>query len=239
MEYQRGFDELFLIEENIERISYKIEESAIKANKDPREIILVAVTKTVTPEKIDKAIECGIKVIGENRVQEAKEKKDKVKNEAQWHMIGHLQRNKVKYAVELFSMIQSVDDFELAKEIDKRAKEKNKVMDVLIQVNIGNEITKSGITYDKAEELIKNVASLENVKVKGLMAIPPFYENTEKVRPYFQKMYELFLKIKEANIPNIQMEYLSMGMTHDFDVAIEEGANMVRIGTGIFGERKR
>lgn len=239
MEFQAAFDELVMIEENIKKIRYKIEEAAVKSNRDPEDIILIAVTKTVPPEKIDKAIECGVKIIGENRVQEAREKKDKVKNQALWHMIGHLQKNKVKYAVDLFAMIQSVDDLELAQEIDKRAKAKNKIIDVLIQVNIGDEKTKSGVTYEKAEQLIENISTLNNVEVKGLMAIPPFFENTEKVRPYFKKMYELFLRLKEKNIPKVEMKYLSMGMTHDFDVAIEEGANMVRIGTGIFGERMR
>jgi len=225
------------VRQNIEKLRLKIEDAAQKSGRSPEDIQIVAVTKTVQPETIQVAVDCGIKILGENRVQEAQKKVGLVKGDVSWHMIGHLQKNKVKYAVKLFSMIQSVDSYELAVEIDKRAGMLGKVMDVLIQVNIGREKTKFGAEYEETPELIKRISTLEHVRIKGLMAIAPFREDPEDVRPFFRKMRELFLEIKSKNIKNVDMSFLSMGMTHDFHIAIEEGANMIRIGTGIFGPR--
>lgn len=223
---------------NIYDIKSKIAEAASKSGRSPEMVYLVAVTKTVPPERIQEAVNLGLNLLGENRVQEARAKIDSISGDVNWHLIGHLQKNKVKYAIKLFSMIQSLDSIDLAQEIDKRAGQNLKVMDVLIQINIGKEETKSGINVEDALEFTKRVAEFKNLRIKGLMAIAPFKENPEDVRPYFQKMKEIFENIKLQNLENVDMQFLSMGMTHDFTVAIEEGSNMVRIGTGIFGSRK-
>ena len=199
---------------------------------------MIAVTKNFSAELIQEAVDNGIVFLGENRVQEAKSKVDLVKGNIEWHLIGHLQRNKVKTAIDIFTMIQSLDSWRLAEEIQKRAQQADKVIDVLVQVNIGSEETKYGIDPDDTEVFIEKVATLPNLKVRGLMAIAPFKENPEDVRAYFRHLREIFQSIKEKSIENVSMEYLSMGMSNDFEVAIEEGANMVRIGTGIFGTRK-
>ncbi|MCF6095864.1 YggS family pyridoxal phosphate-dependent enzyme [Thermovorax subterraneus] len=225
------------IRKNIETLRLRVKEAAEKSGRREEDIKIVAVTKTVMPETIQVAVDCGLTILGENRVQEAQRKIELVKGDVSWHMIGHLQKNKVKYAVRLFSMIQSVDSYELAVEIDKRAGKFGKVMDVLVQVNIGKEETKFGAEYEETPELIKKISELENIRVKGLMAIAPFKEDPEDVRPFFRKMRELFLELKNLRLKNVEMEILSMGMTHDFHVAIEEGANMIRIGSGIFGPR--
>lgn len=226
------------LEKNIEVLKSKICEAAIKSGRSPDEIHIVAVTKTVLPEIIQKAVNCGVTLLGENRVQEAAKKVNLVKGNVQWHLIGHLQKNKVKPAVKLFSMIQSLDSVELAEEIDKRAREMQKIMEVLIQINIGREESKFGIDVEDAVEFANRIARFSHIKVRGLMAIAPFKENAEEVRPYFRKMHDVFMKIKMLSLKNVDMSILSMGMTNDFQIAIEEGANMIRIGTGIFGERK-
>ncbi|MDK2877644.1 MAG: dependent protein [Thermoanaerobacteraceae bacterium] len=226
------------LEQNIAIVKSKIGEAAAKSGRSPEEIHLVAVTKTVPPETVQKAVNLGITLLGENRVQEAGKKVDIVRGNVQWHLIGHLQKNKVKPAIKLFSMIQSLDSLGLAEEIEKRAGEIRRVMDVLIQINIGREETKAGIDADDAVEFIKKVSQLPHIKIKGLMAIPPFKEDPEEVRYYFRKMNDIFQNIKMMQIENVEMNFLSMGMTHDFGIAIEEGSNMVRIGTGIFGKRK-
>jgi len=212
-------------------------EAAAKSGRKLEDIYLVAVTKTIPVDIIQQAVDLGITFLGENRVQEAKSKVDLVTADVQWHLIGHLQRNKVKSAVNIFSMIQSVDSLELGQEIDKRAAQINKVMDILIQINIGEEPQKSGVDMQKAPELIRSLAKLRNLRVKGLMAIAPLVEDPEKARPYFRKMKQIFDDLARQNMDNVDMQYLSMGMTNDFAVAIEEGANMIRVGTGIFGQR--
>jgi len=226
------------LEQNIITLKSKIGEAAAKFGRSPDEIYMVAVTKTVEPETVQKAVNLGITLLGENRVQEAAKKIDAVEGDIRWHLIGHLQKNKVKSAVELFSMIQSLDSLDLAEEIEKRAGRIRKVMDVLIQINIGREETKSGIDADDAVEFTKRISQLPHIKIRGLMAIAPLKEDLEEVRPYFKKMRDIFENIKMMRIENVDMNFLSMGMTHDFGVAIEEGANMVRIGAGIFGKRK-
>ncbi len=221
---------------NLEEIEKKIQNICNENKIDRKGIQLIAVTKTIDVEKIKEAIDEGILTLGENKVQEIVDKYDKIEEKAKWHMIGHLQRNKVKYIIEKVDMVHSLDSMKLAREIDKRAAQAGKTMDCLIQINIGEEESKSGIDYDDAESFLNEAGNLENVRIRGFMAIAPYIEDKEKVRPYFKKMNELFERMKMKGHED-QMIYLSMGMTHDFETAIEEGANMVRIGTGIFGER--
>ncbi len=197
----------------------------------------MAVSKTVEPERINQAIRRGIDIIGENRVQEAETKFKQITEKVQKHLVGHLQSNKAKKAVGLFDFIQSVDSVRIAEEISRRALEKGKLMDVLVEVNTSAEETKFGIEPDHALALIETISKLEGIKIKGLMTIGLFSDNAEDTRPCFKKLKTLFDNIKSANIPNVEMRYLSMGMTSDFEVAIEEGSNMVRVGTGIFGPR--
>jgi pyridoxal phosphate enzyme (YggS family) len=223
------------VKDNLETINKKIKEAALKVNRDPQEIKLVAVTKTATLEQIKEAINEGVKIIGENKVQEAKGKYQVLTTEVKWHLIGHLQTNKVKYAVEIFDLIHSVDSIKLAKEIDKRSVQFKKTIDVLIEVNISGEETKYGYNPEKVEAFLKEISEFSGIRVRGLMTIAPISKNKEEVRPYFRRLRELSERIRDKNIKNIKMDYLSMGMTDDFEIAIEEGANMVRIGRGIFG----
>lgn len=223
------------VKDNLETINKKIKEAALKVNRDPQEIKLVAVTKTATLEQIKEAINEGVKIIGENKVQEAKGKYQVLTKEVKWHLIGHLQTNKVKYAVEIFDLIHSVDSIKLAKEIDKRSVQFKKTIDVLIEVNISGEETKYGYNPEKVEAFLKEISEFSGIRVRGLMTIAPISKNKEEVRLYFRRLRELSERIRDKNIKNIKMDYLSMGMTDDFEIAIEEGANMVRIGRGIFG----
>jgi len=223
------------VKDNLETTNKKIKETALKVNRDPQEIKLVAVTKTATLEQIKEAINEGVKIIGENKVQEAKKKYQVLTTEVKWHLIGHLQTNKVKYAVEIFDLIHSVDSIKLAKEIDKRSVQFKKTIDVLIEVNISGEETKYGYNPEKIEVFLKEISEFSGIRVRGLMTIAPISKNKQEVRPYFRRLRELSERIRDKNIKNIKMDYLSMGMTDDFEIAIEEGANMVRIGRGIFG----
>jgi pyridoxal phosphate enzyme (YggS family) len=232
------FIKMSFLEENIRNVKESIAKAAEKAGKTSEEIVLVAVSKTVEPERIREALRCGIKIIGENRVQEAEEKFKQIPKESEKHLVGHLQTNKAKKAVELFDMIQSLDSLKLAEEVSKRAVQKNKIMDVLVEVNTSAELTKYGLEPDEVMDFMKKISELEGIKVKGLMTIGLFTSDMEKVRPCFKKLKRIFDQLKEENIPNIEMKYLSMGMTQDYEVAIEEGANMVRIGTAIFGKRE-
>ena len=203
----------------------------------PPGVELVAAAKNRTPDEVLQAVEAGIKVIGENYVQEAEEASAAVGAKAAWHMIGHLQKNKVKKAVALFDMIETVDSVGLAREIDKRCAQIGKVMPVLVEVNSGREEQKAGVPPENAEALIKEISHLPNIKVMGLMTMGPRFGNPEDSRPYFVITRRLFDRIKALEIPNVEMKYLSMGMTNSYRVALEEGANLVRIGTRIFGER--
>lgn len=216
-----------MIEENVKRILGEL----------PAGVELVAAAKTRTPEDILQAVEAGIKIIGENYVQEAREAFELVGRRVKWHFIGHLQRNKVKKAIEIFDMIETLDSPELAAEIDKRCSQAGKIMPVLIEINSGREKQKFGVLPEDAEVLIKTVAELKNIKIKGLMTMGPAFGNPEDARPYFIKTKKLFDKIKALDFPGVEMKCLSMGMTNSYRVAIEEGANMVRIGTKIFGPR--
>ncbi|MFZ1037497.1 MAG: YggS family pyridoxal phosphate-dependent enzyme [Smithella sp.] len=223
---------------NINKIKQRIAAAATRCNRAPESIKLLAVTKTVPIPAIEQAIEAGITVLGENYVQEAKEKIAVIGQRASWHMIGHLQTNKAKYTVNLFDYIHSVDRLELAAEINKRARLIARKINILIEINVSGEKTKNGITASEAIELIKNVSMLESVSVKGLMTMAPYSTNPENSRPYFSELRNLRNKIICEGITNIQMEELSMGMTDDFEIAIEEGATIVRIGRAIFGQRK-
>jgi pyridoxal phosphate enzyme (YggS family) len=225
------------ISSNINAIKQKIAAAAQRAGRDPLSIKLMAVTKTVEPERIGTAIEAGLTMLGENYVQEAKDKITIIGDRAQWHMIGHLQTNKAKYAVKLFDYVHSVDRLELAQELDKRAGQINRKLNVLIEVNSGEE-SKSGIEKTQALELVRQVAHLPNLTLRGLMTMAPYSDNPENSRPYFKALRDLRDDIVRAGIAGISMEELSMGMTDDFEVAIEEGATIIRIGRAIFGKRQ-
>ena len=226
------------IADNLLLVKERIEKAALRAARDPGEIKLVAVSKTVGVEEIREAISAGATILGESYVQEAKEKIEEIGHKVQWHMIGHLQTNKVNQAINLFDMIHSVDRIGLAKEIDKRAKQSDKRVSVLIQVNISKETTKSGIERDRATYLVSEIANLTNIKVEGLMTMPPYFDDPEDARPYFKSLRELKGEIEKKRFENISMKELSMGMSNDFEVAVEEGATIIRVGTAIFGEKE-
>ena len=203
----------------------------------PDGVELVAAAKTRSAEEVLEAIQSGVKIIGENYVQETERVCAAVGNKVSWHFIGHLQKNKVKKAVCLCDMVETVDSVEMAKEIDKRCGQIGKVMPVLIEVNSGREEQKSGVLPEDTEKLIREISSLQNIKVMGLMTMGPFSGNPEDARPYFVETKKIFDKIRELGLSNVEMKYLSMGMTNSYKVALKEGANMIRIGTKIFGER--
>jgi pyridoxal phosphate enzyme (YggS family) len=203
----------------------------------PPGVELVAAAKTKAPEEILEAAEAGVKIIGENYVQEAAAAFSVIGRRVKWHFIGHLQTNKVKKAIDMFDMIETVDSVELAREIDKRCAAAGKIMAVLIEINSGEEEQKSGVRPADAETLIREIAAFKNIKLVGLMTMGPFEGDPENSRPYFKVTKNLYDRVKAFNLPGVEMKYLSMGMTNSYRVAIEEGANMVRIGTKIFGPR--
>jgi len=203
----------------------------------PEGVELVAAAKARTPEEVLEAVQSRVRIVGENYVQEAEKAYESVGNKAKWHFIGHLQKNKVKKAVKIFDMIETVDSVEIAKEIDKKCQQIGKVMPILIEVNSGEEEQKSGVSPRNAEQLIREVSSFKNINVMGLMTMGPRFGNPEDARPYFIKTRGIFDTIRRLNLPNVEMRYLSMGMTNSYQVAVEEGANIVRIGTRLFGER--
>jgi pyridoxal phosphate enzyme (YggS family) len=203
----------------------------------PAGVKLVAAAKTRKPAEILEAIEAGVSIIGENYVQEAEETYQVIGKRAEWHYIGHLQKNKVKKAAALFDMIETVDSLDIASEIDKRSRQINKTMPVLVEINSGREAQKAGINPENAEALIRELAALKNIRVAGLMTMGPALERAEELRPYFRETRELFDRLKGLHLPNVKMEYLSMGMTDSYKVGLEEGANMIRIGSKIFGPR--
>jgi len=206
-------------------------------NELPSGVELVAAAKDRTAKEVLEAVESGIKIVGENYVQETEKVYAVIGNRAKWHLIGHLQKNKVKKAVRLFDMIQTVDSVDIAREIDKRCSQTGKVMPVLIEINSGREEQKSGVLPENAEQLIRSISSLPNIKVMGLMTMGPRFGDPEDSRPYFVTTRKIFDRIKALKIPNVEMRHLSMGMTNSYHVALEEGANMVRIGTKIFDQR--
>jgi len=216
-----------MIEENVKKILQEL----------PPGVELMAAAKARTPEEIMRAAQAGVKIVGENYVQEALAAFNVVGHRVKWHFIGHLQRNKVKKAVEIFDMIETVDSPELSKEIDKRCSQRKRIMPVLIEINSGREKQKFGIFPEDAEDFIKEISGLKNMKIEGFMTMGPMFGDPEDARPYFVETKKLFDRIKTLNLPGLEMKYLSMGMTNSYQVAIEEGANIVRIGTKIFGPR--
>ncbi len=224
------------IVKNLEGIRQRIENASKRSGRSPDDVTLIAVTKTYSPELINEAIDAGVTDIGENKVQEVVEKFDKVKP-VRWHLIGHLQTNKVKYIIDKVYMIHSVDSIKLMDEIERQAKKHNLKMKILIQVNITGEETKFGISPDQIDEMIEHAETLDNVEVCGLMTIMPKIDNEVSLRLHFVNIKRIYIDISSKKYDNICMKYLSMGMSGDFETAIEEGSNMVRIGRAIFGER--
>ncbi len=223
---------------NIENVRNRIEAAAYACGRDPRQVRLVAVSKRWPADIVRQGIAAGITDLGENYIQEAKEKIAALADcNVCWHFIGHLQSNKAKFAIPLFEYIHSVDSVKLAREINRHAARAGKVQKILVQVNTGREATKSGVLPEELQGLIEEIACFENLSVRGLMTIPPVCNTPDDARPYFRELARLRDSIIECSIPNVCMDELSMGMSSDFEVAIEEGATMVRIGTAIFGER--
>lgn len=225
------------IEQNIAQVRQNIKQAAEKAGRNPDDILLLAVSKTKPVEQIKEAVACGCTALGENKVQEIMDKYEPMGEGVHWHLIGHLQTNKVKYIIDKVDCIHSVESIRLAEEIEKRAAAKDKVMDILVEVNIAQEESKFGIAVDAVESFLQELSNFPHIRVRGLMTVAPFVENPEENRGYFRKMRELLVDINAKKIHNINMDVLSMGMTGDYMVAIEEGATIVRVGTGIFGER--
>ena len=216
-----------MIEQNVRRILSEL----------PDGVQLVAAAKTRNPEEVLRAVEAGVRIIGENYVQEAERAYQIVGNRAEWHFIGHLQKNKVKKAVGIFDMIETVDSVEIAGEIDNRCAQAGKIMPVLIEINSGREKQKSGVLPEGAEQLVRDISGLSSIKIMGLMTMGPLFGDPESSRPYFVTTRSIFEKLKRLGLPSVEMKYLSMGMTNSYLIALEEGANMVRLGSKIFGER--
>ncbi len=223
----RAGDEQVTIKQNVKQILSEL----------PGMVQLLAASKTREPQEILEAIEAGVRIIGENYVQEAERAREAVGNKAEWHFIGHLQKNKVKKAVELFDMIETVDSADTAREIDKRCAQTGKIMPVLIEINSGREKQKAGVFPEQAEKLVAEISNLKNIRVMGLMTMGPRFGNPEDSRPYFVETRKIFDRIKKLNLHSVEMKYLSMGMTNSYRIALDEGANIVRIGSRIFGER--
>lgn len=228
-----------MIKENLKIVQQHIQESIARRHNAPSdEVLLVAVTKNHDVDAMREAIDAGTIVIGENRVQEASQKHESLNRNVTWHLIGHLQTNKVKLAVKLFDMIESVDSIKLAETINKEAGKINKVQKILVQVNLIKEASKTGIYLEDLDELLTKIDTLTNLKLMGLMFIAPKVDNLEDVRPMFAQMFQVFKQTQTKTFKQANIKYLSMGMTHDYQIAIEEGANIVRVGTGIFGPRQ-
>lgn len=226
-----------MIKENYLDVQKKVVAACERAGRDPKEVTLIAVSKTKPVSMIEELLPLGVVDFGENKPQELKEKYEVLPKDLKWHMIGHLQRNKVKYIIEKACMIHSLESLRLAETIQSEAEKHQVIMPVLIEVNAAQEESKFGLTLDETPAFIEQVAAFPNLRVSGLMTIAPFVENPEDNRVHFQNLYNLFIDIKGRNIDNVSMCNLSMGMTNDYEVAIEEGATMVRVGTGIFGAR--
>ena len=225
------------IAENLARVKERMAEAAIRSDRRLDSVKLVGVTKTVDVDRIKEAVSAGLEILGENYVQEARDKIRELASPVSWHFVGRLQTNKAKYAVKLFDLIQTVDSFRLAKELNHRAQPLGRTIPIIIQVNLASETSKGGVNPTECLSLIKQVSTLENLRVRGLMTMPPFFDQPERARPYFAQLRKLSQKIAEAQVPGIEMNELSMGMSGDFETAIEEGATLIRVGTAIFGER--
>ena len=226
------------ITQNIEEIRGRMAQAAVRSGRKPEDVLLIAVTKLHEPDEIEEAIAAGVTDIAENKVQEIQKKFDQIHSPVNWHLIGHLQTNKVKYIIDKVVMIHSVDSVHLAQEIDKRAAAAGRTMDVLLQVNAAHEESKFGLDPKDVPQVFREILdSCPNVKIRGLMHIAPWSEDPEEIRPYFKEVKDLFDTLAAEEHPNADFKYLSMGMSHDFETAIEEGANIIRVGTSIFGER--
>lgn len=226
-----------MIRDNVAEVEARIQAACSKAGRNRDEVTLIAVSKTKPVSDIYEVMETGIKDYGENKVQELCDKNEIISEPLNWHMIGHLQRNKVKYIVDKVKLIHSVDSLRLAEQISKEAVKKNVDVSILIEVNVAEETTKFGLSTEEVIELVTAVSKLPRLHIMGLMTVAPFTDNPEDNRPYFRNLKQLAVDIAEKNIDNVTMSHLSMGMTGDYEVAIEEGATMVRVGTGIFGAR--
>lgn len=226
-----------MLKENLQEVEERIQAACRRAGRDRSEVTLIAVSKTKPAEMLQEAYDLGVRVFGENKVQEIREKYEVLPKDIQWHMIGHLQTNKVKYIIDKVRLIHSVDSLKLAEVIEKEAEKQNRIMDILLEVNVAEEETKFGLKMAEVLPLAEKIAELSHVRLRGLMTIAPFVENPEKNRTIFADLHKLYVDIKEKNIDNGTVSILSMGMTNDYEVAIEEGATMVRVGTGIFGAR--
>lgn len=226
-----------MVTENLKTVHERMLVACSKSNRNPDEVTLIAVSKTKPIEMLQEAYDAGIRCFGENKVQEIMDKYEVLPKDIKWHMIGHLQRNKVKYIVDKVDLIHSVDSLKLAQEINKEALKKQVIVSILIEVNVAKEDSKFGTTLDKCMELVQEISQLPQIRIKGLMTIAPYVTNPEDNREIFKELKKLAVDIKNKNIDNVDMKILSMGMTGDYQVAIEEGATMVRVGTGIFGER--
>jgi pyridoxal phosphate enzyme (YggS family) len=226
------------IKENIEKVRDRMAAACRRSGRSTDDVKLIAITKTVPPDRVQQAWEAGVRDFGENRVQEAKEKIASLAGlPATWHLVGHLQTNKAKAALELFEWIHSLDSLRLAQRLERLARDEGKRLRVLLEVNLGGEPTKSGVSEAALTELVTQIAQLRTLDLCGLMTIPPFFASPEDVRPCFRRLRLLAAEINSWHLPNVRLTQLSMGMSHDFEVAIEEGATMVRIGTAIFGSR--
>lgn len=223
---------------NYRAVQDRIVEAASRANRDQKQIRLLAAAKSQSVDFVRASIKAGIRLIGENYVQEARAKKKQIPDAVEWHMIGHLQRNKAKAAVEIFDVIESLDSLELARAIDHEGRQKQRTVRAFVEVNLSGEESKSGLAKDKTLDLLTAIGDLSHLQIEGLMTVPPFKEDPKEIRPYFRELREMQLRLGEQRLPNVELKDLSMGMTHDFIVAIEEGATIVRIGTGLFGPRK-
>lgn len=229
--------------EAVADVRNRIAAASARVGRNPEEVTLIAVSKTVDAERIREAYQAGLRIFGENRVQEFAEKFPRLQDltDAEWHLIGHLQSNKAKKAAELFHAVDSVDSLYLARKLNESATQTNKILPVLIEVKVSDEASKTGIPADspELEELLQAAGKLERIQVRGLMTVPPFTDNPEGARPYFRLLRDRRDQIAALRLPRIQMDVLSMGMSHDFEVAIEEGSTCVRVGTAIFGERPK
>ena len=226
-----------MIQENIKLVEENIKKACEKVGRDVNEVTLIAVSKTKPYTAIEEALPTGVRDYGENKVQELRDKYEILPKDIKWHMIGHLQRNKVKYLVGKATLIHSVDSIRLAEQIEKEYAKADEIANILIEVNMAQEESKFGITSEETEQLVREIAKFPHIRIKGLMTIAPYTDNPESNRVYFRNMKKLSVDIENKNIDNVSMSVLSMGMTGDYQVAVEEGATLVRVGTGIFGER--
>ncbi|UCG14210.1 MAG: YggS family pyridoxal phosphate-dependent enzyme [Deltaproteobacteria bacterium] len=225
------------IADNLSRVQERIANAAIRSGRSPESVELVGVTKTVDIQRIELAVAAGLKILGENYVQEARDKIAQLGDRVSWHFVGRLQTNKAKHAVKLFDLIETVDSMKLAVELNRRAHSLGRVIPIFIQLNLADEVTKGGVKTADALALVRQISELAHLQIRGLMTMPPFFNQPERARPYFRQLRGLSQEIVAAGVAGVAMTEISMGMSGDFEVAVEEGATLVRVGTAIFGER--